>query len=293
MRAQPALRVAAAQIETVPGDLAANLAVHRRVIEQATESGVRLLVFPELSLAGHGAGEHALKLALTRDDEALLELARGCSELSAVVGFIEEAPGALFYNSVATLHAGRVVRVHRKIALATYGKLDDGKYYGHGERLDQFALPDDPRWRVATPICADLWSPALMHRLARDGATLCAAPVSSAVEAVGTEFDNPRGWDTVLRAHALVYGLPIVFANRVGREGALHFWGGSRIVGPRGEVLAQSETAHEELVIADLDYGAVRNARFDLPTVRDARAIDMALSRHASGNDENDIVSVS
>jgi predicted amidohydrolase len=290
MRAMEPLLVAAAQVETVAGDLAANLASHRRMIEKAAARGVRLLVFPELSLAGHGAGEHALKLAITRDDRALLELARDCTSLCAVVGFIEEAPGALFYNSVATLHAGRVVHVHRKIALATYGRLDDGKFYGHGERLDQFALPGDPRWRVATPICADLWSPALMHRLARDGATLCAAPVSSAVEAVGTEFDNPRGWETVLRAHALVYGLPVVFANRVGQEGKLHFWGGSRIVGPRGEILAQSESPREELVVASLDYDAVRNARFDLPTVRDARAIDTILAQRAPGND---IVSVS
>jgi predicted amidohydrolase len=94
----------------------------------------------------------------------------------------------------------------------------------------------------------------------------------------------------VLRAHALVYGLPIVFANRVGREATLQFWGGSRIVGPRGEILAQSESAREELVIAALDYGAVRNARFDLPTVRDARAIDTILAQRGSGND---IVSVS
>ncbi|WP_250504609.1 nitrilase-related carbon-nitrogen hydrolase [Caballeronia sp. AZ7_KS35] len=284
------LLVAAAQVETVAGDLAANLASHRRMIEKAAARGVRLLVFPELSLAGHAAGEHALKLAIPRADRALLELARDCMPLCAVVGFIEEAPGALFYNSVATLHAGRVVHVHRKIALATYGRLDDGKFYGHGERLDQFAMPGDPHWRVATPICADLWSPALMHRLARDGATLCAAPVSSAIEAVGSEFDNPRGWDTVLRAHALVYGLPIVFANRVGREGALHFWGGSRIVGPRGEIVAQSESPREELVVASLDYDAVRNARFDLPTVRDARAIDTILAQGAPGND---IVSVS
>jgi predicted amidohydrolase len=94
----------------------------------------------------------------------------------------------------------------------------------------------------------------------------------------------------VLRAHALVYGLPIVFANRVGREGALHFWGGSRIVGPRGETLAQSDTAREELVVAALDYAAVRRARFDLPTVRDARAIDAILAR---GEPSSGIVSVS
>lgn len=267
------LLVAAAQIETVPGDLDANLRTHLRHIGRALERKVRFLVFPELSLAGHAAGRDALRLALPRDAEVLRRLADACAALVAVVGFIEEAPGAQFFNSVATLHAGRVLSVHRKVALATYGELDDGKFYGHGERIDQFALPGDARWQVATPICADWWNPSLVHRLASDGATLCAAPVSSAIEAVGGEFDNPRGWDVALRFYSLVYGMPIVFANRIGAEGGLRFWGGSRILGPRGDVLAQSEAERDELVVAPLDYDAVRAARFALPTVRDARAL--------------------
>src|SRR5205823_4003977 len=94
-----------------------------------------------------------------------------------------------------------------------------------------------PDWRASIMVCADLWNPALVHLAALQGATLLLAPVSSAIEAVGADFDNPGGWDVNLRFYALTYGLPIAMANRVGREGDLTFWGGSRIVDPFGRTL--------------------------------------------------------
>ena len=52
----------------------------------------------------------------------------------------------------------------------------------------------------------------------------------------------------------------------------MNFWGGSRILDPFGKTVAQGSQTQEELVIGELDYAAVRRARFLLPTVRDARA---------------------
>ncbi|MFC4353182.1 nitrilase-related carbon-nitrogen hydrolase [Fodinicurvata halophila] len=57
--------------------------------------------------------------------------------------------------------------------------------------------------------------------------------------------------------------------NRVGREGHLSFWGGSRIIDPFGHILAQAGEA-EELISAELDCDQFRKARYLLPTVRDS-----------------------
>ena len=119
-------------------------------------------------------------------------------------------------------------------------------------------------------ICADLWNPALVHLAAIQGTTVVLAPISSAIEAVGADFDNPGGWDINLRFYALTYGLPIAMANRVGREGELTFWGGSRLVDPFGRTLAQATGEGEDLVRARIDFAEVRRARYLLPTVRDA-----------------------
>jgi len=267
-RSRRPLAVAAAQVASVPGDLAVNMRKHLDMIDAARASAIDVLVFPELSLTGHGGGADALRLALRRNDPMLAEIARAGGPMCTVVGFVEEGPGAQFYNAAIALRDGAVVAVHRKLNLATYGRLEDGKHYGAGDRVDTFEVEGD--WRASILICADLWNPPLVHLAAMQAVTVLLAPVSSAIEAVGAEFDNPGGWDVNLRFHALTYGLPLAMANRVGREAGLTFWGGSRILDPFGRTLAKAEGSGEALVHARIDYADVRRARYLLPTVRDA-----------------------
>ena len=260
--------LAVAQISSVVGDVAANLRKHLDVVDSARASGVDVLVFPELSLTGHGSGPDTLAVALRRDDPLIAEIARAAGAMCTVFGLIEEGPAAQFYNTALAVRDGAVLFAHRKVNLATYGRLEDGKHFAAGRHVGAFDLAR--AWRASIMICADLWNPPLVHLAAMRGATLLLAPISSAIEAVGAEFDNPTGWDVNLRFYALTYGLPVAMANRVGREGELTFWGGSRIVDPLGRTLAQAEGDGEALVRAPIDFDAVRRARYLLPTVRDA-----------------------
>jgi predicted amidohydrolase len=268
MDAAGTLNVAAAQIESVPADPDTNLRKHLDVVQAARAAGTDVLLFPELSMVGHGGGAHALRVAMRIDDPRVAALARAAGPVCTTFGIVEEAPGAQFHNTAVTVRDGAVVNVHRKVNLATYGRLDDARHFGAGDRIDGFAL--HALWRANVLICADTWNPALVHIAAMQGCTLLLAPVSSGLEAVGDDFDNPAGWDVNLRFHALTYGLPIVMANRVGREDQLTFWGGSRILDARGRSVAAAADARETLVSARLDYADVRRARHALPTVRDA-----------------------
>ena len=49
------IRVGAAQFDAVAGDIAANIAAHERLIDDAGSRGVEVLVFPELSLTGYAS----------------------------------------------------------------------------------------------------------------------------------------------------------------------------------------------------------------------------------------------
>jgi predicted amidohydrolase len=260
--------VAVAQVASVLGDVAANRRTHLDVVDSARALGTDVLVFPELSLTGHGAGPDALSVALRRDDPVIAEIARAAGTMCTVFGLIEEGPAAQFYNTALAVRDGAILDAHRKVNLATYGRLEDGKHFAAGRRVGTFELARV--WRASIMICADLWNPPLVHLAAMQGATVLLAPISSAIEAVGADFDNPTGWDVNLRFYALTYGLPIAMANRAGREGELTFWGGSRILDPFGRTLAQAEGDGEALVRALIDFDAVRRARYLLPTVRDA-----------------------
>ncbi|SIO41648.1 Predicted amidohydrolase [Rhodovulum sp. ES.010] len=261
------LTLGAAQFASATGDIAANLDRHRAAIAEARGRGVDVLVFPELSLVGHYGAEDLLDVVMRRDDARLRALSREAGKMEIVVGFVEEGPGAQFYNTAAVLKAGRLRYLHRKINLPSYGRLIETKYYAHGRFVDTHRLDDD--WVMGLLICADLYNPALAHLSFLHGATFLCAPISSGREAVGDGFDNPLSWATTIQFYAMMYGAPVIMVNRVGREGDLNFWGGSRILDARGQVLAQAG-GDEEIVTARLDYGDSRRARAMLPTVRDS-----------------------
>lgn len=268
MNSHSTLTVGVAQIDCHLGDLERNLQTHLEMVTQAQDAGVELLLFPELSMTGCALGAMVPDVALTRDSEPVATLARAAGDMTVVFGLVEEGPAAQFYNAAAAVRNGRLVHLHRKVNLPTYGKLEEGKLFAAGHRVDNFSVARD--WNASLLICADLWNPALVHLSMLQHATILLAPVNSALGAVSDEFSNPDGWDLASRFYAMMYGAPILMANRVGSEGAVRFWGGSRIIGPRGQILAQCSDENPMLLTAELSYSDVRQARFQLPTVRDS-----------------------
>src|SRR5436190_23237255 len=98
--ANPApLRIAVAQIESILGDLEANLHKHLDVIDAAHAAGVAVLVFPEMSLTGHGAGGETLRLAIGRDHRFVGASAQASGAMCTVFGIIEEGAAAHFHNT--------------------------------------------------------------------------------------------------------------------------------------------------------------------------------------------------
>jgi N-carbamoylputrescine amidase len=268
MTEKAVLRVAAAQIETTLGDVAGNLGKHLEWIARAHAASVDVLLFPELSLTGYSLREAVARAALPVTATPILEIARAASAMAVTVGFVERADARL-YNSAVTIRDGRVLFVHRKINLPGYGRLDEDRWFAPGMRIDTYT--PQPGWSAASLICADLWNPALVHIAACHGAELLLAPVSSSLEAVDG-FDNLGGWATALNFYGMMYGLPVVMANRVGGESDLTFWGGSRIVDARGRTIANGGRS-EELVIADLARRDIVDCRTRLPTIRDSNPL--------------------
>jgi predicted amidohydrolase len=262
------LKVGIAQIDCALGDLDANEDKHREFIARGRDAGVDLLIFPELSLTGYQIGPETVSAAMRADHPRLTRLAREAGEMMVIAGFVEEGYAAQFFNSAALLHRGEAAFVHRKLNPATYGNLEEGKYFASGRYVETFDLGDT--FTGAIMICADLWNPALVHLAALHGTTLLISPVCSALGAVSGDFSNPDGWAATLHFYAMMYGMPVIMANRTGRDGDLVFWGGSSIHDPRGRIVAEAEGDEETLIIGDIDYAQVREARFNLPTVRDS-----------------------
>ena len=65
--------------------------------------------------------------------------------------------------------------------------------------------------------------------------------------------------------------LAVAFCNRVGNEEGLTFWGGSRLLGPDGSVLAEGPLYEEALVVGSLETDDLRMQRYSLPLLADER----------------------
>jgi len=73
----------------------------------------------------------------------------------------------------------------------------------------------------------------------------------------------------MLRTYARLFGIYVIFCNRVGYEDGVNFWGGSCVITPAGDVAAQAPLLEQATVDAALSPLEVRRARVFAPMVED------------------------
>lgn len=261
-------RVAIAQIAPTLGDLDRNLALHLECLAQAREAGASLVVFPELSLTGYFLKDLTADLAMTAEDPLLLRLAEASREIDVVAGYIALEDDHA-YIAAGYWSKGRLIHRHHKAYLPTYGMFEEGRFVAAGSRLRAF---DAPLGRSAMLICEDLWHPSTVGIVSVDGADLLIGIAASPARGFGGDRpESARIYEQMTELYARLYGLHVIFANRVGFEDGIGFWGGSRIVDPFGTELACAPYFERTLILADLDLSASRRARRLMPLTRDER----------------------
>lgn len=261
-----------AQINTVLGDMRANLEKHLAHIDQARAEGVDLLCFPELSLTGYSLQDLVERVGAQAqpDHPAFKPLFLASRDLDLVVGFVEEDRRHRFYIASAYLSRGQLVHVHRKCYLPTYTLFDEGRHFALGD--DPYAF--DTRFgRVAVLICEDFWHASLPYLMWADGADILLLVSASPGRGLGIsdKLDSARWVERVTQAYASMFTSFVVHTNRVGFEDGFNFWGGSIVYDPDGEVVTQGPYFEEALTTVTIDTNQLRRTRARLPLLRDER----------------------
>ena len=271
------VRVAIAQCAPALGAFKRNVAMHEEWIGRAQSARAGLVVFPELSLTGYYLKDLAGDLACAADDERLKPIADASRRIDVCAGFVERASDARLHIAQGYWSGGRLVHVHRKVYLPTYGIFDDGRYFGPGERFDVFESAAGP---AGLAICEDLWHISVPYVYATSGALAIFAPSASPGRGVaeGGDLGTAESCRLMDRFYAQYLTVYVVFVNRVGHEDGIGFWGGSEVVAPDGTVVARAKEFEEDLVFADLDPALAARERARNPLLRDERA-DLVL-RH-------------
>ena len=232
------LRITLLQTDPRLGDVDGNV---RRLADAAAAAGAPspgIAVSPELSLTGYDLRDRTADVALAADDVA--SRLRGAG--SIVAGFPERARDGAIYNSAAHVADGRVLHVHRKVYLPTYGMFDEARVFAPAHDVVAY---EHAGWRVGILVCEDYWHPGLVYALCAQRIELliaiAAAPgrgVLDAADASG-RFASWQTWRRMAEVYARVFGIYVALANRSGVEDGVTFAGGSIVTGPDGTTLAE------------------------------------------------------
>jgi len=273
------LNLAMAQLNTVLGDVNRNLEKHLVLIEEARDKGADLILFPELSLTGYALQDLVSTVALhpAESDPVFNRLLKASQAIDVMVGFVEEDQRNRFYIASAYLSGGKLLHVHHKVYLPTYGLFDEGRFFAAGDGVSAF----DTRFgRVGMLICEDFWHASLPYLLWLDGADVFMFASASPGRGLPGEnttqqsgkLDSSRWVDDITRAYAGLFTSFVIHTNRVGFEDGLNFWGGASVCNPDGESLVQGPQHEEALVFAELDLNHLHRTRARLPLLRDERS---------------------
>ncbi|MEX2171871.1 MAG: carbon-nitrogen hydrolase family protein [Pirellulales bacterium] len=268
------VRVAAAAVDTKPGELADNLEKLIDWTGRAAKDGAQLVLFPELSLTGfvpnHPVGDHeswlrralgeARRLALPLDGEPIRSLQEAARrhEIMISVGLLEDA-GNMLFNSQVLVGPQGVIGHWRKLHVPMF----EMPFYNGGCLAP---VVSTPLGRIGVNICFDALIPESTRLLAVQNVEIVLMPF-----AADPPPCTPAGWSQwasgAIRARAVENGVFVVACNYVGTVECAgvsqHFPGGGLIVSPRGEPIAEWTASSGEcgLIVADLDASVLAAAR--------------------------------
>jgi len=264
------VRAAAVQLNSTE-DTARNLETADRLVREAAARGAELVVLPE-KWTVLGIPEQMSAAAQPLDGEAIT-WARGVAEelgIDLVAGSIVERVAGRTKSANTSVHvgpAGEVRAVYRKLHM--FDVEVDGTVYAEsageeaGEAIVVSELADGSR--LGMSICYDVRFPELYRALVDGRAEVLAIPSAFTL---ATTRDH---WEVLVRARAIENQCFVVAPNQIGMHPPGNRSGGrSLIVDPWGLVLATAPDT-ETAIVADLDFGVLRDVRRRLPALTHRR----------------------
>jgi N-carbamoylputrescine amidase len=274
---QSVRRIALVQ-QRAEADLDQNVKRACEAIRTAKERGAELVCLQELFRSPYFPQRESAELFDLAEPipgpstEQLSGLARELGIVVIAPVFERRAPG-LYHNSLVVIDAsGASAGVYRKMHIPDDPLFFEKYYFAPGDL--GFRAFDTAAGRIGTLICWDQWFPEAARLTALQGAEILFYP--TAIGWLDGESDEENraqreAWITIQRAHAIANGVFVAAANRVGREGALRFFGSSFVCDPQGRILAQSPEDAEDVLVVDCPLRRIEEQRRGWPFLRDRR----------------------
>ena len=258
-------KVALAQVSCKRGDKKANIQKIEETTAKAKQQDAELVIFPELSLTGYTLRDALYELAEKIPGPSTTTIEKIAQKHKVYIVFgvpeLSEKTQATVYNTAVLIGPKGLVGKYRKMYLPTHSVFEEKRYFRPGYRVGAF---ETELGKLGLIICYDIFFPEVSRLTRLEGAQLIVCP--SASPAVRRTF-----FETLTVARAIENTAFLAYVNLVGVEDGLQFWGGSRLIGPNGRVIAQAKYDEEDLVLGEVNYADIRHVEPFVPTLKDLR----------------------
>lgn len=258
-------RIALAQISCRQGNKRENLETIKRNVARAKKENARLVVFPELSLTGYVVRDQVYDLAerIPGPSTRVIERTAKANGMYIIFGMpeISEKTNSTLHNAAVIAGPEGYIGKYRKMYLPTHSVFEEKRYFRPGY---QASVYDTEIGKIGMIICYDIYFPEVTRLMRLDGAQLIVC--ISASPAVRRSY-----FETLTAARAIENTAFLAYVNLAGIEDGLQFWGGSRLLGPSGTIIAQAKYDKEDFTVAEVDYNDLRAVEAFVPTLRDLR----------------------
>ena len=258
------MKIAIAQINPLIGDLSGNAEKILEMCQQASLTGVRLLLTPELSICGYPPRDLLLNPSfVVAMDQTLQKLAEDLpANLAVLVGtVVKNSQGGItggknLFNSMALLENGKIQQFFHKRLLPTYDVFDEHRYFEQGLEANYLILD---HLKIGVTICEDLWNDEEFWGKRSYPINPMADLVNSNIDLIVNLSASPYTVgkqnlrEAMLKHSAVNFQKPIIYTNQVGGNDDLIFDGRSFAVNKQGEVIARGQGFVSDFITVEFD----------------------------------------
>jgi N-carbamoylputrescine amidase len=256
-----------------------NVAKAERLVRQAASGGAKIILIPELFEGEYFCKEHDAQhqqRAQTIDENpTIAHFQKVAAELNVVLPLsVYERAGNALFNTVVIVDAdGSQMGVYRKSHIPDGPGYSEKFYFSPGDT--GFRVWATRHGRIGVGICWDQWFPEAARAMALQGAECILYPTAIGSEPQEPTWDSSRHWQRVMQGHAAANLMPVMAANRIGREvqntTEINFYGSSFIADNTGALVAEAGRDTEEVIHARFDRSALSTLRSSWGLFRDRR----------------------
>ena len=260
-------------------DLHANLETAKDLVHEAAKEGAQLILLPELFYLPYFCkiqNEKYFDLAHAVHGNPILKtmstLARKLKVVLPISFFEYAAP--CYFNALTVIDSdGEVLEVYRKSHVPDGPGYQEKFYFSPGDT--GFKVWSTHIGNIGAAICWDQWFPEAARILALKGAEMICYPTAIGSEPHNALLDSRHHWQTVMQGHAGANMLPVLAANRIGREcdeeTCVDFYGSSFITNHLGEIVSESPRNAQAIGYASINLVEIAHARRSWGIFRDRR----------------------